>query len=385
VRKTRADGSIIEYFYDRQTRKFLGHDREAALASLENLSPLQAAGLNPGTIGALIVDYLGSESYRGLSPRTRNLYRSYLDKMREDWGMHPARAITRQDVLAIRERLSATPRKADQVLSLLQMLLGRAKDAGIIDTNVAERFKRQHTTKRSEIWSYEMEDAFLERARPSLQLAYLLLLYTVQRPGDVLTMDDSRISIRGGRMFIALRQEKTGTLIDVPVHARLEPHIKRRLEEIETERSCESTEVVGRIGPRPQKLLVPSPTGKVWAARNFARAWDAVMKRLARAYARQLLKGGASRQQVESELTANHRQRRDLRRTGIVRLAEAGATTPQIAAISGHAIDYCQRIIDTYLPRRTEVAVAGMEVWERHQDRATSTIVSIAATRGRLM
>jgi len=58
VRKTRADGSIIEYFYDRQTRKFLGHNREAALASLENLSPLQAAGLNPGTIGALIIDYL---------------------------------------------------------------------------------------------------------------------------------------------------------------------------------------------------------------------------------------------------------------------------------------------------------------------------------------
>ncbi|MCW2266261.1 integrase [Gluconobacter cerinus] len=384
MRKTRADGSIIEYFYDRQTRKFLGHNREAALASLENLSPLQAAGLNPGTIGALIIDYLESEAYRSLSPRTRNLYRNYLDKMREDWGLHPARAITRQDVLAIRERLSATPRKADQVLSLLQMLLGRAKDAGIIDANVAERFKRQHTTKRSEIWSYEMEDAFLERARPSLQLAYLLLLYTVQRPGDVLTMDDSRISIRSGRMFIALRQEKTGALIDVPVHARLEPHIKKRLEDIEAERSSESVIAV-RIGPATQKLLVPSPTGKVWAPRNFARAWDAVMKRLAYAYARQLLKGGATREQVKDELAANHRQRRDLRRTGIVRLAEAGATTPQIAAISGHAIDYCQRIIDTYLPRRTEVAVAGMEVWERHQMRETSKIVSIAATRGRLM
>lgn len=384
MRKTRADGSIIEYFYDRQTRKFLGHNREAALASLENLSPLQAAGLNPGTIGALIIDYLESEAYRSLSPRTRNLYRNYLDKMREDWGLHPAGAITRQDVLAIRERLSATPRKADQVLSLLQMLLGRAKDAGIIDANVAERFKRQHTTKRSEIWSYEMEDAFLERARPSLQLAYLLLLYTVQRPGDVLTMDDSRISIRSGRMFIALRQEKTGALIDVPVHARLEPHIKKRLEDIEAERSSENVIAV-RIGPATQKLLVPSPTGKVWAPRNFARAWDAVMKRLAYAYARQLLKGGATRDQVKDELAANHRQRRDLRRTGIVRLAEAGATTPQIAAISGHAIDYCQRIIDTYLPRRTEVAVAGMEVWERHQMRETSKIVSIAATRGRLM
>lgn len=385
MRKTRTDGSIIEYFYDRQTRKFLGHNREAALASLENLSPLQSAGLNPGTIGALIIDYLRSESYRSLSPKTRNLYRSYLDKMREDWGFHPARAITRQDILAIRERLSATPRKADQVLSLLQMLLNRAKDVGLIETNPAERFKRQHTTKRSELWSYDMEDAFLVRARPSLQLAYLLLLYTLQRPGDVLAMTADRISTRNGRMFIALRQEKTGALIDVPVHNRLEPHLRQRLDDIAAEQAIDGSSIMARIGPVPLKLLVPSPTGKIWAHRNFARAWDAVMKRLALAYARQMLKGGATRPQVIKELEANHRQRRDLRRTGIVRLAEAGATTPQIAAISGHAIDYCQRIIDTYLPRRTEVAVAGMEVWEGHNGRTTSKIVSIAATRGRLM
>jgi len=66
-----------------------------------------------------------------------------------------------------------------------------------------------------------------------------------------------------------------------------------------------------------------------------------------------------------------------------VRLAEAGATTPQIASISGHGIDYCQRIIDTYLPRRTEVAIAGIEVWEKHQMRETMKIVSIAASSGR--
>ncbi|GBR69255.1 hypothetical protein [Gluconobacter kanchanaburiensis] len=173
VHKKRVDGSIIEYFYDRQIQKFLGHNREATLPTLENLSPLQTAGLNPGTIGALIIDYLASEEYRNISPRTRNLYRGYLDRMRDDWGMHPARAISRQDILAIRERLSPTPRKADQILSLLQKILGRAKDVGLIDSNPAERFKRQHTTNRSEIWSYQMENAFLEHARPSLQMAYL--------------------------------------------------------------------------------------------------------------------------------------------------------------------------------------------------------------------
>lgn len=64
--------------------------------------------------------------------------------------------------------------------------------------------------------------------------------------------------------------------------------------------------------------------------------------------ARRLFALGWSKEQVRTELAGEHRQRRDLRRTGIVRLAEAGATTPQIAALSGHSIDYCQRIIDTY-------------------------------------
>ncbi|MBF0862708.1 hypothetical protein [Gluconobacter kanchanaburiensis] len=46
------------------------------------------------------------------------------------------------------------------------------------------------------------------------------------------------------------------------------------------------------------------------------------MRRLDRAYARQILRGGAGRDQVITELEANHRQRPDLRRTGIVRLTE---------------------------------------------------------------
>ncbi|KAB8124866.1 hypothetical protein D3W54_12440 [Komagataeibacter medellinensis] len=42
-----------------------------------------------------------------------------------------------------------------------------------------------------------------------------------------------------------------------------------------------------------------------------------------------------------------------------------------------------QRIIDTYLSRLTEVAVAGMQLWEQHREREISTVVLIAATRDR--
>lgn len=47
-----------------------------------------------------------------------------------------------------------------------------------------------------------------------------------------------------------------------------------------------------------------------------------------------------------------------------MRLAENGATVPQIASLAGWGIDYCQRIVDVYLPRRTEVAIGAMKLWE---------------------
>jgi hypothetical protein len=97
--------------------------------------------------------------------------------------------------------------------------------------------------------------------------------------------------------------------------------------------------------------------------------------------ARALFAEGWSKERVRAELTAQHRQRRDFRHTGIVRLAEAGATTPQIAGLSGHAIDYTQKILDTYLPRRGDVARGGIEAWERLGEPETK-VVSLATRRG---
>jgi hypothetical protein len=57
-------------------------------------------------------------------------------------------------------------------------------------------------------------------------------------------------------------------------------------------------------------------------------------------------------------------------------MAEAGATVPQIAAVTEWGIDYCQRIVDTYLPRRTEVAIGAMVLWEAAPAR-DSKIVSL--------
>jgi hypothetical protein len=54
----------------------------------------------------------------------------------------------------------------------------------------------------------------------------------------------------------------------------------------------------------------------------------------------------------------------DRRRTALVRLAEAGCTDPDIAAITGHSLERTKQILETYLPRTPEMAHDAMAKWE---------------------
>jgi integrase len=61
-------------------------------------------------------------------------------------------------------------------------------------------------------------------------------------------------------------------------------------------------------------------------------------------------------------------QARDLRRTAMLRMAEAGATVPQIASVSGHSIESTTRILETYLPRNrglAEIAITRLAEYKK--------------------
>ena len=194
-----------------------------------------------------------------------------------------------------------------------------------------------------------MSDHGLPTAASTLRARYIRLLLTCkscrhQRHADLQGLADS------GRGDVPLIQN-TGRSV---------PMLRARLED-----------------PFGGMLLIPSPTGLAWRGRNFARKWDAGLRRMELRRARALFRQGWSKDRVRAELEAQYRQRRDLRRTGIVRMAELGLPTPQIAAISGHKIDHRQEIIDTYLPSRTEVALAAMAAWEAAEDAATHSAARV--------
>lgn len=337
-RKKLPDGSVKEYFYDRATRKPLGNDRAAAEARVAPKAADQATE-DSNTFAWLITRYLARPEFKTkLSPRTQKLYRGYLDEMRTRFGDQSYRTFGPEAIEEIKEGFASQPRKANQIIGLFRILLGYAVKLRRIRENPALRPEMLPTPPRTQVWTHAEEDAFLAKAPPNQRLAFMLLTYTAQRPSDVLAMTTARVYEKDGRLFILLRQEKTKELLALPVHKRLEPLLRARLETPATF----NRKMDGKKIELTSTLLVPSPTGRPWAYRNFSRSWDKI--------------------KVKAEV--EDRQRRDLRRTGCVRLVEAGATVPQIASVTGWGIDYCQRIVDTYVPRRTETAIGAMALWE---------------------
>ncbi len=369
-------------YYHRGSGLLLGHDLEAALAKaaeMDGEAPRQAA--KPVTVfSGLCADYLISSHFLDLSPRTRELNRLYVGKLVRIFGDTPTAAITREVVDALRERLKKEIAEAEKaprptrkaylrkgetglmsrgvathVMNKLTLLMTHAGRRGVLKGygNPASRPGGFAQEAREQVWSQEAMDKLLDAAPPAIRIGMALLLYTAQRPSDVLAMDWSRIETRrDGRVWLWLTQQKTGTLVDIRAHRSLE----RRLLEVPE---------IDRFG-----LVLASPTGRPWQYRNFARAWDRARQRADYRLARELFQNGLDKEAVRQRLIGHQGlQRRDLRRTAMVAMARAGATDIQIAAVSGHTIEQTRRILDRYIPRRGDVAAAAMEAWEAGEDR----------------
>lgn len=350
TRRYHPDGTLkrIDY-YHRRTGILLGHDLALALdiaAKMDAEDDMKGAAPPPGSFEAIARAWIASPNYAKKAPRTRTLDRAYLDnELRARFGALPVSAITRPVVIRLRDKLAPrAPVKARHVLGVLRQVLQYAVDAGIITVNPALRPGLPIVKARRQVWPKAAIDAFLEVASPRLRRAFMLMFYTAQRVSDVLALDWSHLSRRGGRVILTLTQGKTGELVAVPVHHTLAAELRASWQ---------------ASGP-----IVPNARGGRWDRRAFTRAWVATVCRANRRLARQGFADGLDKAQVKASLITDL-QARDLRRTAIVAMAKAGATTAQIAAVSGHRIEECQKILDVYLPRRLDVALKAIEALER--------------------
>jgi integrase len=269
---------------------------QAALAGQALPRPqIGASRTEAGSISALVVTYFSSPHFLALAPATQQTYRLILEKFRVTHGDKPVALLTRQHINAMLAQRVITPAAANHWLRLVKALMTYAVEEGWRKDNpttgicrIKMRTDGFHTWDESEIAAFEKHHPIGSKAR----LALALLLYTAQRRSDVVRM--GRQHIRDG--VVHVRQQKTGTMLAIPMHPALAAVI-------------EAT-------PTEQLTFLTTSFGKPFTAPGF---------------------GNWFRERCNEAGLPRHCAAHGLRKAACRRLAEAGCSANVIASISGHA------------------------------------------------
>lgn len=195
---------------------------EAYQLALEADMPpnIGAARTTPGTINSLVVRFYASASFKRLAPITRTTYRNIIERFRVDHGDRRVALLRREHVRHMIDARADTPGAANNYLSMIRRLMRFAVDIGWRPDDPTAGVKKVrvgttgfHTWTEEEIATYQSRHRVGTKAR----LAFDLLLYTAQRRSDVVLMGPQHLS--GG--FIRLRQHKTSTNLEIPLHDAL--------------------------------------------------------------------------------------------------------------------------------------------------------------------
>jgi integrase len=200
-------------------------DRIAMVERLNNAADAipRPQELPRDTIGGLIQRYRSSDNFKALAAGTVKYYMRYLREIEALGPSLPFASFTRQAVVDFIETYSKVHQRR-QAAAVLKNLFGLARYYGIVDSDAATGLRLKTSKPRDRIWSDEEIDRWLAAAAadaPHMLTSFLLLQFTAQRPTDVLHMAWPHYS----GAAIRLRQQKTGVLLDVPVHPVLRTHL----------------------------------------------------------------------------------------------------------------------------------------------------------------
>jgi integrase len=271
---------------------------EAFMAAYQNfLADNKPAAPAPrtgeGSFGRLITEYYGSTPFKNLKPSSRKAYRYALEPLAAAHGHRLVRDMRADKVAKIIADIGATkPGMANFTKSVLQKLMKYAVKAKWRPDNPVvgvERFKSgtHHTWTEGELKTFERRWPLGTRER----LAYALLLYTIQRVGDVAKM--RRSDIVNGELHVI--QDKTGAELYLPVLPELAQAMKAY--------PAKGLALIGTDNGRP----------------------------LTRAALSHVMRGAIEQAGLPAKCVSH-----GLRKAGMRRMAEAGFTEKQIAAWSGH-------------------------------------------------
>lgn len=333
-RTTLANGKTVEYYY-----AWKGGPRlpgkpgspEFIAAYTEAVRGKVAPRLS--TLDGLAHAYEASSDFTSLAPRTKDDYLKQLRKIVGRFKGFPVDGLkdrrARGVFLAWRDELAKTaPRQADYAFAVLTRVLSWAVNRGLIDKNPCEKGGKLHKGNRADkVWSQADETAFLAKAPDHLALAFHMALWTGQRQGDLLAMTWNAYD----GACIRWQQQKTGVRVEIPI---LDP-LKSLLD--------------AKRG-KPLETILQTSRGTAWTSTGFQTSWRKVC-----------LDAGVR------GVTFH-----DLRGSCVTRLAVAGATEAQIAALTGHSTRDVRNILDSnYLHRDPALSREAMRRRVAHEKSQT--------------
>jgi integrase len=246
----------------------------------------------PGSVSAAIAEYYSSQAFRSLTGGTPAHRRSILERFREQYGDRRLASLPPEFIVALLDTLP--PSVARNWLKALRHLMQWCQSRKLVrtDSTLGIRVKTpksdgHHTWSEDDVAQYEAHHPVGSKAR----LALALGLYTAQRRGDVIRM--GRQHIRNGEL--AVRQSKTNASLLIPVLPKLQQIL--------------DATPVGHL------TLLTTKTGKSYNANDFSEQF---------------------RRWCDDAGLPPECSFHGLRKTALTRLADAGKTVHQIAAVSGH-------------------------------------------------
>lgn len=269
-----------------------------------------------GTMNALAVAIYGSAEWAALKPTTQSTYRGVIERIRKDYGGLALRAVDSDVIRRMRDKRKATPTAANTLVKILRWMMAWAVERKLRPDNPCIGIKPiritsdgHKTWSEAEVKQYEDYWAVGTRERK----AFDLLLYTVQRSGDVRQM--GRQHIKAGRLDF--KQEKTGAELSLPVV----PGLKQSLDTVDD----------------GQMLYIVTQFGVGYTAGGFGNWFN-----------------GSARKAGLVKCTAH-----GLRKTGATRLADKGYSESVIMAWTGHQTP---KEVLRYTSKRNQKRLADMAV-----------------------
>ena len=266
-------------------------DYQAALADAPRRE-IGAGRTKPGSVAEIITAYYRDVTFASLAPSTQKMRRAILERFRSNYGDRPIAPLRSAHLATLIGPMTPSAarnwRKTLRGLMQFAVATGRLKEDPTAGVKLPKGQPGEiHSWTEDEISQFEKHHPIGSKPR----LAMALHLYTGQRRSDVVTI--GRQHIRNG--VIAVRQQKTGKALEIPIHPALATILY-------------ST-------PSDHLTFLTTGSGKPFSPAGF---------------------GNVFRDWCNEADLPSHCSAHGLRKAACRRLAEAGCSEHEIASISGH-------------------------------------------------